>query len=113
MTRRDRVTSRKIAEKMDVDRPFVSRMLRKAGVKAYKRIRSLEATIPSGLTWQSSHCAKDTVQLFKERKIQFLPREANPPAVPKLRLIEDFWGALKQAVYQEGWEAKSEDILTC
>ena len=61
----------------------------------------------------SSHYAKDTIQLFEDRSIEFVPRELNPPAVPKLRPIEDFWGVLKQAVYQGGWdwEAKSEDML--
>ena len=38
-------------------------------------------------------------------------REENPPNVPQLRPIEDFWGLVKQEVYRGGWEATSEDQL--
>ena len=31
----------------------------------------------------------------------------NPANVPKARPIEDFWGCLKQKVYDRGWAAKS------
>ena len=40
-----------------------------------------------------------------------LKRNDNPPNVPHLRPIEDFWGILKQEVYQGGWVAKSEAHL--
>ena len=35
----------------------------------------------------------------------------NPANAPKLRPIEDFWGILKQKVYEKGWRAKSIDQL--
>ena len=40
-----------------------------------------------------------------------MPREANPPNVPQLRPVEDFWGILKGLVYKAGWEATTERQL--
>lgn len=59
----------------------------------------------------SSHYARATLQLLDELEIPYVPRDANPPNVPKLRPVEDFWGILKGLVYRGGWEAKTERQL--
>lgn len=59
----------------------------------------------------SSHYAKITLDWLKEKNINFVPKHANPPNVPKARPIEDFWSLLCQQVYSKGWEAKTTDQL--
>lgn len=43
----------------------------------------------------SSHYAKRTREAYATHNIKFVPKECNPPNVPQLRPIEDFWGILK------------------
>jgi hypothetical protein len=43
--------------------------------------------------------------------VNYVPKDSNPPNVPKARPIEDFWGDLTQKVYEGEWEAKNEDHL--
>ena len=59
----------------------------------------------------SAHYADATQQLMTEKNAKFPPKAANPPNVPKLRLIEDVWGILKQQVYVGGCQAKTEQQL--
>ena len=59
----------------------------------------------------SCHYAKDTVATFEEEGINFVAKECNPPCVPQLRPIEDFWGMLKQKVYHRNWQAQTLDQL--
>lgn len=59
----------------------------------------------------SSHYAGSTLAKFDELGIQFVAKELNPPNVPQLRPIEDFWGWLKQEVYRQDWRAESLDQL--
>ena len=59
----------------------------------------------------SSHYAKATVEWLHAHNVPFVPKDANPPNVPKARPIEDFWSILATKVYKGGWEAKSEDLL--
>lgn len=59
----------------------------------------------------TAHYANDTVRWYNELGIKFIPKNVNPPNVPQLRPIEDFWGVLKQLVYANGWEANSENQL--
>ena len=59
----------------------------------------------------SAHYAKATQELLKTLDVNFVPRDINPPNVPQLRPIENFWGQLKAAVYANGWTAKSERAL--
>ncbi|KAI6647164.1 hypothetical protein LOD99_8817 [Oopsacas minuta] len=59
----------------------------------------------------SSYYAKDTLKLFEDLNIPYIPKSANPPNTPQLRPIEDFWGYLKSKVYEGGWEAKSFRML--
>lgn len=53
----------------------------------------------------SAHYANATQELLQEQNIPFVQKSDNPPSVPKLRPIEDFWGILKQAVYADGFSA--------
>lgn len=55
----------------------------------------------------SAHYAKETQALLNTLAIPFVPKDANPPNLPQCRPIENFWAALKAAVYQGGWEATS------
>lgn len=55
----------------------------------------------------SSHYARSTQNWMKENHIKFVPKEVNPPNVPKARPIEDFWSILSRLVYSDGWEATS------
>ena len=59
----------------------------------------------------SCHYAKNTVKLLEELEINFVSKEMNPPCCPQLRPIEDFWGILKQLVYEKGWQAENLDQL--
>ena len=47
----------------------------------------------------------------EENGIRYIPKDRNPPAVASLRPIEDYWSALKKAVYDGGWEADNFDAL--
>lgn len=59
----------------------------------------------------SCHYAKKTTDWLKSKKINFVPKEDNPPNVPQARPIENFWALLSRLVYENGWEAKSENQL--
>lgn len=59
----------------------------------------------------SAHFANRTLEYLREQNIKFVPKSANPPAVPSLRPIEDFWSALKREVYAGGWEASNFEEL--
>lgn len=59
----------------------------------------------------SAHYAKATIDLLKARNINFVPKDANPPAVPQIRPVEKFWGLLKQKVYAGDWEADTVEQL--
>ena len=59
----------------------------------------------------SSHYASTTLQCFEDNDIPFVEKELNPPAVPNLRPIENFWGILKQEVYKNGWHANNLEQL--
>ena len=59
----------------------------------------------------SAHYAHDTVQLFEELEIPFVQKKDNPPNLPQVHPIENFWAQLKELVYRGGWQADSEDQL--
>lgn len=59
----------------------------------------------------SSHYAKSVVQYFVDNNVHFVEKQDNPPCVPELRPIENFWSILKGLVYAKGWEAKSVEQL--
>lgn len=58
----------------------------------------------------SAHYANSCVNWMK-KNVNFVSKEMNPPNVPQARPIESFWGDLAQKVYNNGWEAKSEEQL--
>ena len=47
----------------------------------------------------TAHYARATATSLTEAEVPTVTREMNPPNVPQLRPIEDFWGFLKQEVY--------------
>ena len=59
----------------------------------------------------SAHYAKWTLDTFTRLHINYVSKDCNPPVVPELRPIEDFWGMLKQLVYAHNWEAADHDHL--
>ena len=59
----------------------------------------------------AAHYARETIYFLENAGVPMVRREDNPPCVPQLRPVEDFWGILKQAVYKGGWVASSEAAL--
>ena len=59
-----------------------------------------------------AHYAKDTIKAYEELNIKFVPKILNPPNVPQLRPIEDFWGILGRKLYQNGWTCDDIKELT-
>lgn len=55
----------------------------------------------------SCHYARDVLNTFAEEDINYVSKDRNPPCVPQLRPIEDFWGALKQKVYHHNWQGET------
>ena len=43
--------------------------------------------------------------------MELVQRHFNPPKVPELRPIEQFWAILKQKVFCKGYVAKNKDTL--
>ncbi len=56
----------------------------------------------------TSHYTQQTTEWLLEHQINFIPKQTNPPKLPKARPIEDFWSMLADKVYDGGWEAKTE-----
>jgi hypothetical protein len=50
----------------------------------------------------SSHYAKTVQEYLKCENINYVPKDQNPAFLPKARVIEGFWGILKQKVYEKG-----------
>jgi transposase len=44
---------------------------------------------------------------LEELKIEYVPKEENPPNVPQLRPIENFWANLKRKVYSNIYRPKN------
>lgn len=59
----------------------------------------------------SAHYAKTVQEYLHKKKVNYVPKSINPANVPKVRPIEDFWGVLKQKVYENDWSAKDLDQL--
>jgi hypothetical protein len=71
---------------------------------------------PSGgyIFWSdlaSAHYYKETISMFNSLEIRYLPKDENPPNVPQIRPIEDFWASHKKQVYAQGWETGNQDKL--
>ena len=59
----------------------------------------------------SAHYAGETLELFENYGIHYIPRRATPPNVPHLRPIKNYWALLKRVVYSGGYVAKSMAAL--
>lgn len=59
----------------------------------------------------TSHYAKLTQSEYARLKINVVPKNLNPPNVPQVRPIEEFWSILKRKVYFDGWTAESDKHL--
>jgi hypothetical protein len=59
----------------------------------------------------TSHYANLTQAEYSRLKIKVVPKELNPPNVPQVRPIENFWSILKRRVYLNGWTAESDKDL--
>ena len=59
----------------------------------------------------SSHYAKTVTTFFDDNDINYVKRSDNPPNVPEVRPIEDFWSILKGIVYEGNWQADTIDQL--
>ncbi len=56
----------------------------------------------------TGHYAKVTLKVLSELDIPTMPKDCNPPNCPQIRPVEDLWAALKCAVYEGGWEARTK-----
>jgi|LakMenE18May11ns_1017448.scaffolds.fasta_scaffold9790835_1 hypothetical protein len=59
----------------------------------------------------SAHYAKTVQDYLHSENVIFIPKSMNPANIPKARPIEDFWGILKQKVYENDWAAENIDQL--
>ena len=59
----------------------------------------------------TAHYANFTIGELQANGIPFVPKWSNPANVPKARPIEDFWGILKEMVYERDWSAQTLDEL--
>jgi hypothetical protein len=59
----------------------------------------------------SSHYANATQAEYARLNIKVVPKTSNPPNVPQVRPIENFWAILKGRVYKNGWTAKNIEEL--
>jgi transposase len=59
----------------------------------------------------SAHYAKDTLVRLEELKVEYVPKEENPPNVPQIRPIEKFWANLKGKVYSNNYRPKNVKCL--
>jgi transposase len=59
----------------------------------------------------SSHYSNATQAEYVRLNIKVVPKSSNPPNVPQLRPIENFWSILKSKVYSKGWTADSIEEL--
>lgn len=59
----------------------------------------------------SSHYSKKTLAKMEELGIPYVPKDSNPPNVPQLRPIEDFWANLKRRVYANNFRPKTIQAL--
>jgi hypothetical protein len=58
----------------------------------------------------SAHYSSETIA-WMEKNVNFVAKATKPPNVPQARPIENFWGCLAQKVYEEDWEAATEQQL--
>jgi len=59
----------------------------------------------------SDYYAKNVTTYFEANNINYVKRRDNPPNVPEVRPIEDFWSILKGMVYNGNWHAENINQL--
>lgn len=59
----------------------------------------------------SSHYSTKVQDYLIENNVEFVDKERNIANAPELRPIEDFWSAIKRAVYDKCWEAENLEQL--
>ena len=59
----------------------------------------------------SAHYSNDAKDVYVKYGVNVLPKSSNPPNVPQLRPIEDFFGILRLKVFKDGFKPKSTDEL--
>ena len=59
-----------------------------------------------------AHYSKSTQDYYRANGIKFIPEKDNPPNVPQLRPIEQFWSYLGQKIYSNGWTTDKIPSLT-
>jgi hypothetical protein len=48
---------------------------------------------------------------YTRLNIKTVSKNLDPPNVPQVRPLENFWAILKRKVYSDGWTAKSIEYL--
>ena len=59
----------------------------------------------------SAHYSNRSLEEMERLSIDVVPKSANPPNVPQLRPIENFWSNLKRKIYSNNFVAKTEEEL--
>ena len=59
----------------------------------------------------SVHYSKRSLEEMERLNIGVVPKSANLPNVPQLRLIKNFWANLKRKIYSNNFVAKTEEEL--
>ena len=57
------------------------------------------------------HYAHTSTDFMYKEGLAYVKRHQNPPNAPQIRPIEQYWGILKQKVYQNNWSAQSREQL--
>lgn len=55
----------------------------------------------------SCHYANNTIKWYKEKQVNFVPRDCNPPNSPELRPIEQYWSIVKGILKKTGQEIQT------
>ena len=59
----------------------------------------------------STHYSKRSLEQMERLNIDVVPKSANPPNVPQLRPIENFWANLKRRIYSNNFVEKTEELI--
>lgn len=60
----------------------------------------------------SAHYSNDSIAFMKANCIHFVPKDMNPPNVPRCRPIERYWAMVKRNLLKTGKVAKDDKDLT-
>ena len=54
---------------------------------------------------------RETTDLLEIAGVAFVPRGENPPFMPQLRPMDDYWGTIRQDICKNGWKENIERQL--